>query len=129
MMAAYWGFCGSASTLLAHGARVNCATPHGETALLKAVAGLYRDALKPSRDESRGIKPSDDNRETIRLLLAHRADPNGGSVDGWTLLTVVSSNGATELARALPAKGAKVNARNPDGTTALHSVRDARRHP
>jgi ankyrin repeat protein len=129
MKAAYWGFGAALNVLLAHGADVNRNTGRGETALSQAFAGLYRDAIHTSEDASRGVKPADSNRTAVMILLAHGADPNAGVIDGWTLLSSVASTGDIGLARVLLEKGARVNARNPDGTTALHSVREARRHP
>jgi ankyrin repeat protein len=58
--------------------------------------------------------------EVVRLLLAHRADPNARDLNGWTALSfAVVSAGRLEIVRILIAAGADVNARDDDGKSIL----------
>lgn len=59
--------------------------------------------------------------ETVEILLENGADPNATIKDGWTpLLFSAWYSSEIEIAEALIAKGAKVNAQNISDATALH---------
>jgi len=56
----------------------------------------------------------------IELLLAHGADVNGRSEDGWTPLHCAACGGLKDIAELLLKKGADVNAQDHGGDAALH---------
>ena len=96
MIAARSGNVPLLKSLLANRANVNRRNQHGDTALLLA-------ALKPSLDAA-------------KLLLDNGADPNP---PGWAPLQYSMISGSKEIAALLIAKGANVDARAPNGQTAL----------
>jgi uncharacterized protein len=99
--------------LLDRGADVNAhETEYGETALMWAASENHADA--------------------VRVLIEHGADKNGHSArttaerargriaqGGWTALLHASRQGAAASAAALADLGVDLNAKAPDGTTAL----------
>ena len=107
--------------LVEHGADVNAAEAWlGETALMWAAAGNHADAVrflleKGARVNARS-KPVDfgelkyPSTGLVRMVL-----PRGN----WTALMFAAREGAADAARALAAGGTDLDARDPDGVTAL----------
>lgn len=61
--------------------------------------------------------------ETAQVLLAHNADVNAKSKDGWTPFKMaVMANSHNELAELLLAHGADVNTKDQFGLTPLHGA-------
>ncbi len=87
--------------LLDHKADVNSKTTTGNTAFLAACVG-------PSQTEM------------IRLMLQHGADPLVRNNRKSTSLMQVAQFGDTVAAKLLLGKGVDINAKGPDGFTALH---------
>lgn len=90
-----------AALLLEHGAAVNARTPHGDTALSNAVLR--------------------NNVGLVKVLLAHKADPNIANAQGMTALHTAAFNGPdrSEIARLLLEHGADPSIRDAQGRTAL----------
>ena len=92
-----------AAILLRSGADVDVRTPRGFTALLIA-------AERPSSD-------------IVRLLLGKGADPNAVDEKGWTPLMGAAFMGRAANALALIEGGARKEAKNKAGETALDIAR------
>jgi ankyrin repeat protein len=123
--------------LLQHGADPNANNGH---ALSEATRGCYRhdntEAVRTLLDA--GADPNlaelgalsraagQCEPETVRLLLAHRANPNARDLNGWTPLTYAVTAGRVEIVRILIAAGADVNARDDAGKNILAQ---AAQHP
>jgi ankyrin repeat protein len=103
MAAAYNGCADSARVLAAAGANPNVKTqddPAGQTALMLG-------------STTRG------NAETVKVLIAARADLNAQDSDGTSALATAARYGKLEIVKALVAAGADVNARERNGETPL----------
>lgn len=108
-------------------------------ALLRAVSGGHVDAvallLSAGADPNarrkvhsgEGSTPKADGtalaaaeRESLPLLLSAGADPNFAAEDGQAALMVAAAQGKAWKVKALLAAGARADAVDPDGRTALH---------
>ncbi|KAJ9658996.1 hypothetical protein H2198_003425 [Neophaeococcomyces mojaviensis] len=69
-----------------------------------------------------GYAASQGHEELVRLLLAHKADINAKSEDGWTALHEAALRGHEAVVRLLLAHKADVNAKAKHGGTALHGA-------
>jgi ankyrin repeat protein len=118
--------------LLAAGADVHAKTRHGSTALLAAslkygssavVAQLLEHGAKVNVADPDGWTPliraaASSDVESMRLLLAHGADPNAADV-ALTPLTAAIWYGNLEGVRVLLANGARANGKDAFGFTPL----------
>jgi ankyrin repeat protein len=101
-------------------------TPVGDTPLLRAVrsvSGVPSSALgnRPGRLAYRPRTPGD-SLDAVRLLLDGKADVNGTNWDGSTPLHVAAQLGANDIIQLLAERGARLDAKNDDGQTALDLV-------
>jgi ankyrin repeat protein len=94
--------------LLAKGAEVNTIGVDGMTALIQSIFGILSGSVTT---------------EVCDLLLEKGADVNsqliGADATGWTALMFASSNEKVDLVKYLILKGADINLKAKDGTTAL----------
>jgi ankyrin repeat protein len=94
--------------LLAKGAEVNVKGVEGMTAFIQSIFGNLSGSVTT---------------EVCGLLLAKGANVNdqlsGADAEGWTALMFASNNGKPDLVKYLISKGADVNHRAKDGTSAL----------
>jgi ankyrin repeat protein len=74
--------------------------------------------LKEKREM--GFTDRKPGREVTAVLLAHGADPDARSKDGWTPLTRAATRGDAKWVKLLLDAGADVSAKGPRGWTALH---------
>ncbi len=86
---------GDVKALLAHGAKVNAVSPHGNTALMFALSAFYTGP--------------------VSLLLAAGADPNARNADGMIPLTIAVRHSLPNELRAMIAKGADLDNTGPSG--------------
>ena len=95
--------------LLAKGAEVNIKGVDGMTAFINSIFGILSGSV---------------NTEVCDLLLAKGANVNdqltGADATGWTALMFASNNGKSDLVKYLISKGADVNHKAKDGTSALN---------
>jgi ankyrin repeat protein len=125
--------------LLAAGAEVNAHDRWGSTALMQAAAGRNREAVRRllaanadvnarAADDSTALMyaiyqaPSDT--ELVAILLAAKADVNASRKDGSTALMAAAYTGATPAAAALLQHGAKLDATDKQGKTALDYAKE-----
>ena len=125
---------------LDNGADVNALDEHGRTALHYAVAYQNLAAMKTllDADANRDVFEATshltplhwaawwDNAEGVKMLLAAKADPNVRGKDGETPLHLVArefrNDSCLEIAMALLAAGASLDARDNNLTTPLHEA-------
>jgi len=108
-----------AEVLLAHGAKVDGTTSGGATPLWAASYGTdFQEELDQMTSHHSEVNPRRP-KEVVELLLAHHANVNAKSKDGWTPLFAAAQEGQTAIAEVLIAHGADVNARNSNQATPL----------
>ena len=99
--------------LVGAGADVNVTTEKGTTALILA-AGGGTDLARPRPPEERAMAV-----KTVAYLLEHGADIEAHGQFGWTALHAASYQGLDEVISFLAGKGAKLDAMDGFGQTAL----------
>ncbi len=92
--------------LLDKGANVNAATMVGVDSL-----GMAADSL--------GMAAAWNYTDSVKILLAHRANPNTTDVDGCTPLMSAATHGNAEMEEVLLQTGASIDVQDKDGNTAL----------
>jgi ankyrin repeat protein len=119
--------------LLAHGADIESRDDSGNTPLiLAAPRGLQ--VLRNLLDRGANANATNNNletalihsysRESVLVLLDHRAEPDAKDKRGMTALMHAAWWRNLEKVRVLLEKGADVNARTPEGETALSIAKD-----
>jgi ankyrin repeat protein len=121
MRAARTGSVPALRELVAHGADVDAAEDWlGETALMWAAAGNHADAVRFLLQSGATV-----NARSKPVAFGELTYPSTGLVrmvlprGNWTPLMFAAREGAADAARALAAGGADLDARDPDGVTAL----------
>ena len=106
-LAAAFGTSGAVDMLLQHGAQVDAVSKNPQrNQPLHAALALGRD------------------RETVRLLLAHGADPNATQVGGFTALFSAANGNRRDLVEMLIDSGARTQHRSDLGKTAAEFARE-----
>jgi len=122
MIAARTGSVAAIRTLVAHGAQVNAKERVlGETALIWASAENHADAIGALVAAGAGV---DVRSNELTFPRRDYGDGKSGRFTvlprgGWTPLMYAARQDARDALRALAAAHANLNARDPDGTTAL----------
>ena len=123
--------------LLEHGANPNATVVWGQAGVtplmlaasrndVKSVAMLLKFEAKPGLSDARGNTAllnavSNRSGEMVEMLLRAGAEPDTKNAGGYPALIVcIADRASKEVAAALIAANADLNARDPDGKTALH---------
>jgi ankyrin repeat protein len=108
-----------AEVLLAHGAMVDGTRQDGVTPLWAASFGTdFQKELDQLTARHHQVNPRRP-KEVVELLLAHHANVNAKSKDGWTPIFAAAQQGEAAIAEILLAHGADVNAPNSNQATPL----------
>eukprot|EP00934_Nitzschia_sp_Nitz4_P000144 Nitzschia sp. Nitz4//scaffold23_size168460//114408//117133//NITZ4_002234-RA/size168460-snap-gene-0.165-mRNA-1//-1//CDS//3329543680//144//frame0 len=108
--------------------KVSCLLQAGHRGMTSVVKALLeknggKDGFVDTAS-AEGVTPliaaaSEGQLESLKLLIAAKADVNAKDTDGTTALMASSARGHLEVVKALLAAGASVNAQNSDGHTPL----------
>ena len=123
--------------LLAYGAKVNAQSSNGWSALMYANESKHKEIaqiLQNSGGKSYNMQPDSETKKWLDLVVACESGlisrvryllKQGINVnmtnkdDGWSLLTIVSQNGNTEVAKLVLEYGADVSFKDSNGWSAL----------